>query len=472
MRAFAETFHTDATDFRGVFDQLPAPLALVSVAGAEPRLTAVSEGFLLQLQAGRGAVEGRRIEEVFRAAAGEHVGRIVRDCLEAGEPKRVRIAQACGDQVVRMDVEARAVAAGVILTAKALEPFPTLAQVGEAGVLNEMAPLMGGLIFIHDLKKRRVRYGQHPVAMSLGMTEGVSNPDEIRALVHPRDLAAFRRHLREQAQMGDRDLAAITLRLRAADGAWLWFTVGTRVLERDGEGAVRRIIGLARDVTSQRRTRDDLADAAAALAHAELNERRRIGRELHDSTAQLLVAARLGLGALERRLEPDAARRGLIAEIRRSLAAAQREIRNFSYMLHPPNLQQEGLQKTLETFGAGFGHRTGLAVSVEVRDGPWSLPAAVEIALFRVTQEALMNVYRHARARHATVRLGREGEAVVLEIEDDGIGLRRRGRGKPLEPAGVGVVGMQARMTQLGGALSLTPGRRGLTVRAWAPAPD
>lgn len=211
---------------------------------------------------------------------------------------------------------------------------------------------------------------------------------------------------------------------------------------------------------------------ALALAQAEQNERRRVGRELHDSTAQLLVAAQLGLSALQRRLKLTGEPRRIVNDVRRSIAAAQSEIRTFSFMLHPPSLRDGGLAKTLEDFGAGFGLRTGLEVTVEIGDGPWDLPEAAEMALFRVAQEALMNVYRHARAQRAAVRLFRDGGFVVLEVEDDGVGMQRLRHGKaPAEPLGVGVGSMLARMRQLGGSLTLDSHGTGLRVRARAPAP-
>ncbi|WP_296597869.1 histidine kinase [Phenylobacterium sp.] len=215
------------------------------------------------------------------------------------------------------------------------------------------------------------------------------------------------------------------------------------------------------------------ANPALAIARAEQNERRRVGRELHDCTSQLLVAAQLGLSALERRTELKGETRRIAADVRRSIAAALKEIRTFSFLLHPPGLSDGGLPKALEEFGAGFGSRTGLRIDVEVGPGPWVLPATLEMAMFRVAQEALMNVHRHAAARRATVRLSREASAVVLEVEDDGVGLRRRsGRPSPPEPLGVGLSGMLARMTHLGGSLTLEEQRRGLKVRAWAPVAE
>lgn len=257
--------------------------------------------------------------------------------------------------------------------------------------------------------------------------------------------------------------------------------VRTRVAQSRGERIVRLDVQaqfgsegvLLTFTTAARRAGVVEPDPALAVAQAEQKERRRVGRELHDCTSQLLVAAQLGLSALERRTELKGEARRIAIDARRSIGAALAEIRTFSFLLHPPVLADEGLPKALEDFGAGFGPRTGLGVKVETGAGPWSLPRTMEMALFRVAQEGLMNVHRHAQARHATVRLFREGSTVVLEVEDDGVGLRRRSdHTAPSEPLGVGLSGMLARMTQLGGSLTLEEQARGLKVRAWAPQPD
>ncbi len=162
--------------------------------------------------------------------------------------------------------------------------------------------------------------------------------------------------------------------------------------------------------------------------------------------------------------------RKIVSGVRRSIAGAQREIRNFSYMLHPPELQADGLEKALEDFATGFGLRTGLNVSVSIKDSPWAVSEVMEMALFRVAQEALMNVYRHAKARCrlGPPCVGRAGRR-CWRSRTDGIGLNRpRLGGKPIA-IGVGISGMQARMAQLGGSLTLESGKTGLTVRACAP---
>ena len=118
-------------------------------------------------------------------------------------------------------------------------------------------------------------------------------------------------------------------------------------------------------------------------------------------------------------------------------------------------------------FAAGFGGRTGLQISATAGSAPRALSSATELALFRVAQEALMNVYNHSGAQSANVRLSFKNRSAILEVEDDGTGIEAPSAVTP----GVGISGMQARMMQLGGSLTLGSRGKGLLVQAVAPAP-
>jgi PAS domain S-box-containing protein len=441
-------------------------MALVE-SDAEPYLVLCNDAFRALFGLSRGKASGRPLTAAFRGAAADQLNRAVRQCLSGGEAARLRVAHVHGGDVVRLHVEVRRLQlqdATFAVICVSPHAAMSLSELGEAGVLAEIGALSRGVVYIHDVGRGLLRYSRHPLVKTLGLTGGPLDLDHIRKIVHPDDRPAWERYAAEQVKAPDDRVSKATFRVRGADGAWIWIEVRTRVFARDAAGQVLRVIGVATDVTDVHIHAAAMAEAAAALAHAELNERRRIGRELHDSTAQLLVAARLGLGALERHaaLPPDALR--MLEEARASIAEAQQEIRNFSYMFHPPALQDEGLEKTLRTFAMGFGHRTGIDIRVEASGAPWDdLPDVVEVSLFRVAQEALMNVYRHAKARTATLRLQRLGSRVVLEVEDDGVGVPPDADIRKL--AGVGVSGMQARMTQIGGDFTLTPGAVGLKVR-------
>jgi len=204
------------------------------------------------------------------------------------------------------------------------------------------------------------------------------------------------------------------------------------------------------------------------VRHAEENERARIGRELHDSTSQHLVGAALGVAAALRGAGLSDTLRAQLADIQQSLATAQTEIRAFAYFLHPPELRELGLRRTVERFCEGFARRSGLAIAFTSGDMPGDLSSDAEHALFRVCQEALMNVYRHAFARKVAVDLRLTDGKLVLEVRDDGVGVDGVER---FEHGGLGVAGMRARMRSVGGDLILDYLGPGLGVIARAPFP-
>jgi signal transduction histidine kinase len=153
-------------------------------------------------------------------------------------------------------------------------------------------------------------------------------------------------------------------------------------------------------------------------------------------------------------------------EVRESLQAAQLEIRSFAYYLHQADLGGVSLVKALQRFCDGFGRRSGLAIAVSVKDLPDALPPEVEHALFRVCQEAIMNVHRHANACSVEVRLAPFDGHLVMSVHDDGQGVDGP---HSFTNGGMGVGAMRARMLNLGGDLSLRISKPGITVIARVP---
>jgi signal transduction histidine kinase len=142
------------------------------------------------------------------------------------------------------------------------------------------------------------------------------------------------------------------------------------------------------------------------------------------------------------------------------------EMRAFAYFLHPPELRELGLLRTLEKFCAGFARRSCLEINFSFKDVPKQLSSDAEHALFRVCQEALMNVYRHAFARRVSVTLTGEAAYLTLRVRDDGIGVDGVDR---FEHGGMGVAGMRSRMASVGGDLTLDYLGPGVSVVARAP---
>lgn len=224
------------------------------------------------------------------------------------------------------------------------------------------------------------------------------------------------------------------------------------------------------ELQKQIRARERLAGRLLTLQD---EERRRIGRELHDSTAQNLVALDMNLAQLTRAGEPhsDECTR-ILADSRALVEECLREIRTLSYLLHPPLLDESGLTSAIGWYADGFGRRSGIAVTTDIDPNLGRLSREAEMALFRITQESLTNVHRHAGSPTVSIRLKRRPTAVILEIEDAGHGMAADhvvDTGRNTIELGVGISGMRERVRRLGGQLIIASSLRGTSVRATLP---
>lgn len=232
-------------------------------------------------------------------------------------------------------------------------------------------------------------------------------------------------------------------------------------------------MSILRDLTERRQTEAELRNLSGRLLRLQDEERRRLARELHDSTAQSLAALALGLSVVaksEDRL--DAPGRKALVEARALVEDATREVRSMSYLLHPPLLDEMGLSSALRAYVDGWAARSGVATRLEIARELPRLPGDVETALFRIVQECLTNVQRHSGSATAEVRLMADAESVVLEVADSGRGSERLAfqPGDEVNPTlGVGVAGMKERVRQLGGRLTIESGATGTTVRVVLP---
>jgi signal transduction histidine kinase len=193
-------------------------------------------------------------------------------------------------------------------------------------------------------------------------------------------------------------------------------------------------------------------DAVRRVVAAQELERKRLARELHDETGQALTSVLLGLKTVED-AEDEPAMRTAAAELRELLVATLQDVRRLAVELRPKALDDFGLEAALERLADTFREQTGIGVEVEARTGD-RLPAEIETALYRIVQEALTNVVKHAQAKRVSIVVTRKHRSVAALIEDDGGGFEPDGEAKG-EGHGLGLVGMRERVSLLGGRLAV-----------------
>jgi two-component system, NarL family, sensor kinase len=234
---------------------------------------------------------------------------------------------------------------------------------------------------------------------------------------------------------------------------------------------VRRIVVAHEDITDVKRAEASLARLNARILKLQDEERRRIARELHDTTAQNLLAISLNAARLHDAQGNEQAPR-IAAEILSLAEQSLQEVRTLSYLLHPPLLDEIGLEAALRWLAKGFAERSGMDIQVHVDQLGQTLPQETATALFRVAQEALLNVRRHSGSDWARLALRRRDGNVELDVEDRGQGMatsREQQNGADEHAVGVGISGMRLRLEQLGGHLELRSSPSGLLVRASVP---
>jgi signal transduction histidine kinase len=223
------------------------------------------------------------------------------------------------------------------------------------------------------------------------------------------------------------------------------------------------------DVSERAKILAELRETSDQLLHAQEDERQRIAIELHDSMNQYLVGLVMGLGKLRRSLARDRSAQGQLDKMMKLAQGAIHETRSLSYLMNA-SAERAGLEDSTQAFVKGFGRRTGLKAAFRAKGPVDSIHAAGRHAVFRVIQEALMNVHRHARASRVTVSLASRQGTLLVRVADNGGGIAApAGGGETSPPLGVGIPGMRARIEQLGGHLDIATSLRGTIVSAAIP---
>ena len=246
---------------------------------------------------------------------------------------------------------------------------------------------------------------------------------------------------------------------------------------RDSHNEVAGWLEINRDITARKRAEQELRALSARMLQIQEDERRRIGRELHDSLGQYLSLLKMGLDHLHSVAKNTGDGEGQkFEECIRLAEQSLAEVRTASYLLYPPMLDELGLKSAVPLYLEGFAKRSGIQTTYDIPANLGRLPLDLELVLFRALQESLTNVHRHSGSSTAHVRIIRDDGLIRLEIKDDGRGIPpeklddfRKGLPGKL---GVGLRGMNERVRQCGGKLEVSSNHHGATVLVTIPSPD
>jgi PAS domain S-box-containing protein len=278
--------------------------------------------------------------------------------------------------------------------------------------------------------------------------------------IHPEDAERARATFREN--LANQTGYTHEFRMRRYNGEYRWL-VSKAEPRFSPEGEFLGFAGSALDVTGRRlaerklrEANESLQELSSRLIGAQEEERKRLARELHDDLSQQIAALSLATGNLKRQIPKERAEARAQADgIHNKLVQLADAVRRMSHELHPAVLQYSGLAPALRAYCEEFGALTGLRIALEIEGSFEGVAPAAALCLFRVAQEALRNVVKHAQVSQASVELRRAGGVLQLTVSDKGVGMER---GVAEAKAGLGLLNIQERVRLVGGKVEIRSG--------------
>ena len=296
-------------------------------------------------------------------------------------------------------------------------------------------------------------------------TEGLQALEFWMEHLHPDDLERVMQ-VRDQLHDGGLDRLSLEYRFLHPSRGEMWIQHLAGASRRDATGRAIRTFGVLRDITERRRVEDELRDLSRRLIGAHEEERALLARELHDDLTQRVAVLAIEAGRAEL-ADSDGPLAESMRSVREGLVRLSEDIHTLAYQLHPSVLDELGLAEALRAECERQGRRGRLELSLKLEPPPAGFGKEKALCLFRVAQEALNNVARHAGAGAANVTLRQVDDGLLLAVRDDGIGFdpASPGRGRSL-----GLASMRERVRLVNGTIDVesAPGR-GTSVIAWVP---
>jgi signal transduction histidine kinase len=236
---------------------------------------------------------------------------------------------------------------------------------------------------------------------------------------------------------------------------------------------IERAVHLAAIAIECYRSEQELREFSKRLSQSQDDERRRIARELHDSTGQKLSVLAMNLALAENQIGPsEVAFHKMLSECSSLTRDISEEVRTLSYMMHPPLLDECGLETSIQMYSRGINRRVGLEIELDIPRRLERLSEDAELAIFRVVQASLTNIHLHSGSAKATVKIERVPEGLAVTISDQGRGIPTGvlDRSPLAKETGVGIAGMKERVKYIGGRLEIESSEYGTQVKATIPS--
>jgi len=384
-----------------------------------------------------------------------------------GSAERVRGLEAGADEYIAKPVDAAEFLARIRTIVRLRDTHAALrASEQHYRSLVDILPEGVGMI---DLAGRFAAVNPQAVAM-LGFTDGEELlMKRVADLIQPEDQERFRANMASALSEGIMRNAEYTMIRKAGErfAVELSAAVSTNAI-----GRPLGLVMVAHDITTRKRAEEELRNVSRRIIEAQEAERLRVARELHDGVNQVLASAKMRLRRVEEiapELKPAA--REILSRSHRLIGQALEENRRIAHNLRPSDLDELGLAAACQNFCKEFGLRTNLTVTCSAPRLRQRLPTMVELNFFRIVQEAVNNVEKHAHAKTLRVRLFHKGDCMMVQIRDDGRGFDAKEckAGKGIR-RGNGLSNMQQRALSVGGACEVkSVPNRGTVVTARVP---
>ncbi|MGC2061450.1 MAG: histidine kinase [Thermodesulfovibrionales bacterium] len=344
--------------------------------------------------------------------------------------------------------------------------------------VNRIADTTPNLLYIYDVITNRNIYINPRITDLLGYSaEQIKQigGQFFQSVLHPDDTRVFEIMQEQFQHAGYKDILESEYRMKNVHGEWRWFLSRDVIFKETSGGRPQLILGIAQDITERKKADEELSQSReqlrVLLAHLQSvreEERTRISREIHDELGQSLTALKIDLSWLVRRLTKDQealAEKAL--DMSRLIDLNIQTVKRISAELRPGLLDDLGLTAALEWQAEEFEQRQGIRCELMIRPNDITLDRDISTAIFRIFQETLTNVVRHAKASRISVVLEKKPRGLVLTVRDDGRGITKK---QIASPTSIGLIGMRERVNFLGGTVDISGTRnKGTTVKVFIP---